>query len=102
MSDIAFERAPGRLNRRRGLASALMLASVLPLAGCTDSPTFNLLGSYFPAWMICAVAGGLLTYLLHIVLIRMKIAHEIWPLQITHTLLFVFWTCALWIVFFNS
>lgn len=102
MSDIESQRTLGRLSRRRWFASVVMIASVLPLAGCTDSPTFNLLGSYFPAWMICAVVGGLLTYLSHVVLIRMKIAHELWPLQLTHTLLFVFWTCALWITFFNS
>ncbi len=32
-------------------------AITLPIAGCSHSPTLNLLGSYFPAWMLCAVVG---------------------------------------------
>jgi hypothetical protein len=30
---------------------------VLCLAGCNTSPEQNLLGSFFPAWMLCAVVG---------------------------------------------
>ena len=30
---------------------------LLALSGCSHSPTLNLLGSYFPAWMFCAVLG---------------------------------------------
>ena len=33
------------------------VAIALPVAGCSYSPTLNLLGSYFPAWMLCAVIG---------------------------------------------
>ena len=29
----------------------------LPLAACDSAPTMDLLGSYFPAWMLCAVFG---------------------------------------------
>ena len=34
--------------------------AVLLLAGCTSSPAQNLLGSFFPAWMLCA-AGGIVS-----------------------------------------
>ena len=29
----------------------------MPVAGCSYSPTLDLLGSYFPAWMLCAAIG---------------------------------------------
>ena len=29
----------------------------LAVAGCSTAPTMDLLGSYFPAWMLCAVVG---------------------------------------------
>jgi hypothetical protein len=33
------------------------LAAPLLLTGCTASPSLNILGSFFPAWMLCAAAG---------------------------------------------
>jgi len=27
------------------------------LAGCSAAPSQNILGSYFPSWMLCALAG---------------------------------------------
>jgi len=29
----------------------------LSVAACSYAPTMNLFGSYFPAWMLCAVIG---------------------------------------------
>ena len=29
----------------------------MAVSGCSSSPTLNLLGSYFPAWMLCAALG---------------------------------------------
>ena len=40
--------------RPRGLRA---LPILLMISGCSHSPTLNLLGSYFPAWMFCAVLG---------------------------------------------
>ncbi len=37
---------------RRLAAIALSL-----LAGCSGSPSRNILGSYFPSWMVCALGG---------------------------------------------
>jgi hypothetical protein len=32
----------------------LLMAS---LSGCSGSPSRNILGSYFPSWMVCALGG---------------------------------------------
>ncbi len=29
----------------------------LVLSGCSSSPSRNILGSYFPSWMVCALVG---------------------------------------------
>jgi asparagine N-glycosylation enzyme membrane subunit Stt3 len=29
----------------------------MALAGCSAAPSQNILGSYFPSWMLCAVGG---------------------------------------------
>jgi hypothetical protein len=33
------------------------VAIALAVSGCSRAPTMDLLGSYFPAWMLCAVLG---------------------------------------------
>ena len=33
------------------------LLTTLLLTGCGRAPSFNVLGSYFPAWLICILAG---------------------------------------------
>jgi FtsH-binding integral membrane protein len=45
-------------SRRRFLQGGLVaLMSVTALAACSASPSRNILGSYFPTWMICALLG---------------------------------------------
>ena len=46
-----------RDRHRRGPLGLWRVAIALPVAACSYSPTMNLLGSYFPAWMLCAVIG---------------------------------------------
>jgi hypothetical protein len=39
-------------------AGLLSLLSVLGLGGCgADAPTLSLVGSYFPAWILCSLIG---------------------------------------------
>ena len=43
--------------RRNILASLSMLALIAPVCGCGDAPSFDILGSYFPAWLVCILIG---------------------------------------------
>lgn len=38
-----------------GIVPALLLMS--SMCGCSGSPSRNILGSYFPSWMVCALGG---------------------------------------------
>lgn len=38
------------------------------LCGCDGSPSRNILGSYFPSWMVCALAGLLIALVARAVL----------------------------------
>ena len=42
--------------RRKSLHKCTFLACLF-LAGCGRAPSFNVLGSYFPAWLLCIFAG---------------------------------------------
>jgi hypothetical protein len=35
----------------------LLLATLTSLGGCNGAPSRNILGSYFPSWMVCALVG---------------------------------------------
>jgi hypothetical protein len=37
------------------LAEAILLSCMI--SACSGSPSRNILGSYFPAWMVCALVG---------------------------------------------
>ena len=37
------------------------VAAAGALAGCSASPAQNIVGSYFPAWLICVIAGVVAT-----------------------------------------
>ena len=65
------ENAVGKM--RRGVApTRVATASTVCgiLAGCNHAPAQNLLGSYFPSWMICAVIGLLGTLVCRQVMVR--------------------------------
>jgi hypothetical protein len=36
---------------------AVLAPAVGLLAGCNGAPSRNILGSYFPSWMVCALVG---------------------------------------------
>lgn len=85
----------------RGTAiSALLFA--WPLAGCSShAPTFNILGSFFPSWLVCLVSGIVLAVLVNWLLARFKLDNLIaWPV-ITYPCMATFFSCLLWLVFFR-
>lgn len=55
---ISCVQTGGRL-QRIALAARAWCAAALPgvVAGCDGSPSRNILGSYFPSWMVCALLG---------------------------------------------
>ena len=57
MSRRSSKLRPSFLRARGWLRAAATLASAATLAACSASPSRNILGSYFPTWMICALLG---------------------------------------------
>ena len=71
----------------------------LLLAGCSRAPSFDILGSFFPAWLVCLAVAIVLTALARRLLLRLQIA-IVFPVLVypSLTALFAF---ALWLVFFR-
>ena len=90
-----------RSNTGRLWTSFVASSLVVFTAGCSGSPVFNILGSYFPSWLVClAIAIGL-TFLTHLLITARKLADELWPLPIVYSALLSLFSCTLWLIFFE-
>ena len=66
------------------------------------SPTINVLGSYFPAWMACIVTGLLLTLITRELLIGLKLNNHLYPAPLLVYLgMLLLFTFAVWLALFN-
>jgi YtcA family len=78
------------------------LAPTLLAAGCSRAPSLNILGSFFPAWIVCGVIGILLTVAVRLVFVRIKLEDELLlPLILVYPCLTAFFTFTLWLVFYS-
>jgi YtcA family len=71
------------------------------MAGCGRAPSFNILGSFFPAWLLCMVAGVVLASVGRWILVRYKLETQVtWPILVypCFAALIAF---TLWLVFFS-
>jgi len=88
---------------RRDLTHRYLSHSValLPglLAGCTRAPSFDIVGSLFPAWLVCLVLGILLAVLARWLLVRQKVP-IILPILVYPSFAALF-TFLLWLILFR-
>ena len=76
----------------------LLLVALL-LSSCSRSPSFDIMGSFFPAWLLCVAAGILLTVILRCLFLRLRIVVA-FP-GLTYPCLTALCTFALWLTFFR-
>ena len=85
-------------SRRSQWSHACALASFL-LAGCSRAPSLDILGSFFPAWLICFISAILLTIICRLVLLRLHLKLDL-PL-LAYPGLTALFTFALWLMLFH-
>jgi hypothetical protein len=66
------------------------------------SPTIDILGSYFPAWMICIVSGLTLTLVSRWVIRAYHLEPYVSPAPLIYTCLTIIYTFVTWIVFYQN
>src|SRR5215469_5731015 len=79
---------------------AAFFAATEMLAGCSRAPSFNILGSFFPSWILCGVIGILLAVAVRLFFVRIKREGQLMPLIIVYPCLAAFFTFTLWLLFF--
>jgi YtcA family len=78
---------------------ALSLSAVAAL-GCGRNPNVEIVGSYFPGWMLSLATGVVLTLLAHTLLRRQGLDRTVGPPAIIYPGMVVLFTCLLWLCFF--
>jgi hypothetical protein len=66
------------------------------------SPTIDILGSYFPAWMICIVSGLTLTLIAHWIVQVGNLKQYLGPTPLIYSCLMTIFTFAIWILFYQN
>jgi hypothetical protein len=83
-------------NSHRPITVAL---AAIWLDGCARAPSFDVLGSFFPAWLVCIAVGVLLSFAARWLLLRLGI--ELAVPVLTYPSLTALFACALWLTFFQ-
>jgi YtcA-like protein len=66
------------------------------------SPTVDVLGSYFPAWMVCILSGLALTLIAHWIVQVGSLKPYIGPAPLIYSSLMIIFTFATWILFYQN
>jgi len=77
------------------------LPVICSLTGCVRAPSVDIIGSYFPVWMICLTAAVVLTFVCRKVLVRSKLEPHVGPPALFYPCLVVLFSCLLWFTFFR-
>jgi hypothetical protein len=90
-----------RHQANRVAAGVPLLVGMLPLAGCQRAPSFNILGSFFPAWLICLTLGILLAVGTRFLLLAVHLEETLSPPIVMYPCLAALFTFGLWLLVFH-
>lgn len=86
------------LQARAWFRTALSLTAVIALTACSASPSRNILGSYFPTWMICALLGLVAAVVLRVVLGKAGIDEALPIPAVVYLCTWIAVTLAIWLL----
>jgi hypothetical protein len=84
------------------VARAASMTALIFLTGCRADPTINLVGSFFPAWMLCVAFGVIGVLVSRRVFVRMQIEPHLGPVPVVYFCLWVLLTLGSWLLIFRS
>ncbi|MFZ3376616.1 MAG: YtcA family lipoprotein [Chthoniobacterales bacterium] len=89
----------------RAIAAGLVLLLIAFVAVqllSHHSPTVDILGSYFPAWMVCIVSGLTLTLVAHWIVQICHVKPYLGPAPLIYSCLMIIFTFATWILLYQN
>ncbi|ADW68584.1 YtcA family lipoprotein [Granulicella tundricola] len=73
----------------------------LLLTGCGHAPNIDIIGSFFPVWMLCLAIAIALSFVVRVFLVRLKMESEVGPLALFYPCSVIFFTSLMWLIFFR-
>lgn len=70
-------------------------------AGCNGAPSVDVLGSFFPAWMVCVIAAVVMAFGVRYVLLKFQMESEVGHLGLFYPCVVIFLACGLWLLLFR-
>ncbi len=71
-------------------------------AATAHSPSIDVLGSYFPAWLLCTVVGVIFTIIARLLFIAWKLEAHVRPKPIVYPCLIAVFAMTVWLLFFRN
>ena len=90
------------LNFVGGAAAVVVFAFLAVRIFSYHSPTVDVLGSYFPAWMVCILSGLALTLIAHWIVQVGNLKPYLGPAPLIYSSLMIIFTFATWILFYQN
>jgi hypothetical protein len=79
-----------------GIGGVCLLCS-----GCGRAPAIDVIGSFFPVWMVCLVISIVLTSVLRVILLRRQLEPAIEPVALFYPCVVILLSCLFWLIFFR-
>jgi len=76
-------------------------AICLLCSGCGRAPSVDIIGSFFPVWMVCLAIAVVLACVLRLLLLRFQFESEIGPVALFYPAVVILLSCSLWLIFFR-
>jgi hypothetical protein len=85
-------------------AGIVLLVLFFGLSRCSSyhSLTIDILGSYFPAWMVCIISGLTLTLIAHWIVQLCQLKPYLGPAPLIYSCLMIIFTFTTWILFYQN
>jgi hypothetical protein len=90
-----------RDKRNSSASTLLLLVGVISLTGCERAPSIDVLGSFFPAWLLCLVLGSILAAGTRFLLLKIHLEETLTPPVAMYASLTALFTFGLWLLFFH-
>lgn len=90
-----------RTSGRRLWQVGCLIAITFSVSGCSHSPTFNILGSYFPGWLACMMLGVLAAVLVHMAFHRRGWEGRLAALPLFYLSVTLAVACVCWLLAFE-
>ncbi|MFC3651125.1 YtcA family lipoprotein [Dyella humi] len=91
-----------RLTRRQPyFREACISILSIAMSACSASPSRNILGSYFPSWMVCALLGIILVVIIRAALVKTGVDASLPVPVIVYLCMWTAVTLAIWLVWLS-